>query len=308
MPEGPASFTVAVGACARTGSNGAVFDAVRAVDPLLYLQLGDLHYGNVARDDVAAFGDRFRDVLTAPAQAALYRSVPVAYVWGDHDFGSNDADATSPSRDAAREAYRRYVPHHELTEGDGGPIHHAFTVGRVRIVLTDTRSERTATTMLGGRQLAWLEEELVTAGREHALVIWVNPDPWVAPDEPGRDDWGGFAAERRRIADVIAAAGIENLVMVSADAHMVAIDDGTNSDYSSTGGGGFPVLHAAALDATGSYKGGPYSEGAFPGAGQFGTVRIEDSGGDTVGVELAGRNWGGEVVMSLRTTLPVRAG
>ena len=308
MPEGPASFTVAIGACARTGSNGAVFDAVRAVDPLLYLQLGDLHYGNVARDDVAAFGDRYRDVLTAPAQAALYRTVPVAYVWGDHDFGGNDADSSSPSRPAAREAYRRYVPHHRLAAAEGGAIYSAFTAGRVRFVLTDTRSERTTTSMLGDRQLAWLEEELVTAARRHALVVWVNPDPWVAPAEPGRDDWGGYAAERRRLADVLAGAGVDNLVMVSADAHMLAIDDGTNSDYSSTGGGGFPLLHAAALDAPGSYKGGPYSEGAFPGAGQFGTVTVEDTGGDTVDVELAGRNWRGEVVTALRVALPVGPG
>jgi phosphodiesterase/alkaline phosphatase D-like protein len=304
MPEGPASFTLAVGACARTGSSGAVFDAIRDVDPLLYLQLGDLHYGNIARDDVVAFGDRYRDVLTAPSQAALYRSVPVAYVWGDHDFGGNDADSTSPSRTAAREAYRAYVPHHELAEGDGGSVYHAFTVGRVRVVMTDTRSERTATSMLGERQLAWLEDELVTASREHALVIWANPDPWVAPDEPGRDDWGGYAAERQRIADVLAGASVDNLVMVSADAHMLAIDDGTNTDYSSAGGAGFPLLHAAALDRPGSFKGGPYSEGAFPGPGHFGTVTVEDDGGDTVDVELAGRNWRGEVVVSLRTTVP----
>ena len=222
----------------------------------------------------------------------------------DHDFGGNDTDSTSPSRFAAREAYRRYVPHHELIEGDGGAVYHAFTVGRVRVVMTDTRSERTATSMLGDRQLGWLEEELVTAGRDHALVIWANPDPWVAPDEPGRDDWGVFTAERRGIADVIAGAGIDNLVMVSADAHMLAIDDGTNTDYSSTGGAGFPLLHAAALDRPGSFKGGPYSEGAFPGPGQFGTVTVTDDGGDTVDVALAGRNWRGEVVVSLRTTLP----
>ena len=308
VPEGPASFTLAFGACARTGSNGAVFDAIRAVDPLLYVQVGDLHYGNIVRDDVARFAARYRDVLGSPAQSALYRSVATSYVWGDHDFGGNDADSTSPSAPAANAAYRAYVPHHELAVEHGGGVHQAFTAGRVRIVLTDTRSQRTADSMLGSRQLAWLEEELVSAARDHALVIWVNPDPWVAPAEPGRDDWGGFADERRHLADVIAGAGIRNLVMVSGDAHMVAVDDGTNTDYSSSGGGGFPLLHAAALDRPGSVKGGPYSEGAFPGAGQFGTVTVSDEGGDRVGVELAGRTWAGDVLVSLRTSLPVGTG
>ncbi|GAA4753868.1 hypothetical protein GCM10023328_41510 [Modestobacter marinus] len=303
MPDGPASFTLAVGGCARTGSSSAVFDAIRAVDPLLYLQTGDLHYGNVTRSDVEVFGDRYADALTAPAQAALYRQVPVAYTWGDHDYGGNDSDATSPVRATARAAYGMYVPSHPLAEGRPGTINQAFDVGRVRVLLTDTRSERTADSMLGARQLAWLEEELVRASRERALVVWVNPDPWVAPDEPGRDDWGGFAAERRRIADVIAANDIEDLVMVSGDAHMVAVDDGTNTDYSTTGGAGFPLLHAAALDRPGSVKGGPYSEGAFPGAGQFGTLHVRDDGGATIGVELTGRRWDGEVLVSWATTV-----
>lgn len=306
-PEGPASFTIALASCARTGSSGAVFDAIRAVDPLLFLHLGDLHYANIAQDDVTLFGDRYEDVLTSPAQAALYRSVPVAYVWSDHDYGPDGADASSPSRDAARAAYRGYVPHHELVEGEAGAIYSAFTVGRVRVIMTDTRSEKTDTTMLGERQLAWLQDELVTASRDHALVLWVTPDPWVAPDEPGRDDWGGYADERRRIADTIAEAGVDDLVMVSGDAHMVAADDGTNTDYSTSGDGGFPLLHAAALDSPGTLKGGPYSEGAFPGAGQFGTVTVTDTGGDAVEVELTGRNWKDEVLVSYRTTLPAPA-
>jgi PhoD-like phosphatase len=301
MPEGPSSFTVAFGSCARTGSSGTVFDAIAATRPLLYIATGDLHYGNPDRNDVDRFGALYRRTLTAPAQAALYRSVPVAYVWDDHDYGPNNAGATAPSRPAARTAYRTFVPHYPLA--DAGAIYHAFSAGRVRFVVTDTRSERTGTSMLGARQLEWLERELVSASRSHALVVWVNPDPWIAPASPGADDWGGYPAERRRIADTIAGAGIRNLVMVSGDAHMVAIDDGTNTDYSTAGYPGFPLLHAGALDRPGSDKGGPYSEGAFPGGGQFGTLTVTDDGGSSVGVELAGRTWDGEVLVSYRTRL-----
>jgi membrane-associated phospholipid phosphatase len=306
MPAGPASFTVAFGSCARTGSSGAVFDAIRATDPLLYVATGDLHYGNPDRADVALFGTLYRRTLAAPAQAALYRSVPVAYVWDDHDYGPNDADATAPTRPAARSAYRRYVPHYPLA--GGGAINQAFTVGRVRFILVDTRSERTTGTMLGATQLGWLERELVEAARTHALVVWVNPDPWVAAPAPGADNWGAYPAERRRLADVIANAGIENLIMVSGDAHMVAADDGTHTGYGTAGRRGFPLLHAAALDRPGSVKGGPYSEGAFPGPGQFGTITVTDAGGPLIGVELAGRNWRGETLVSYRRTVAVPPG
>ncbi|MGH8973572.1 MAG: alkaline phosphatase D family protein, partial [Acidimicrobiia bacterium] len=120
----------------------------------------------------------------------------------------------------------------------------------------------------------------------------------------GKDTWGGYAAERRQIADTIASRGIRNLVMVSGDAHMVAIDDGTNSDFATGGGGGFPVLHAAALDRRGRVKGGPYSHGTFPGPGRFGVVRVEDRG-NSVSVDLSGRDYHDRTLVRYRFEVPV---
>jgi len=95
----------------------------------------------------------------------------------------------------------------------------------------------------------------------------VNPVPWIS-SEVDSDNWGAFPEEREELADFIASNDLAgSLAMVSGDAHMVAIDDGSNSGYSSLGPAGFPVLHAAALDRPGSEKGGPYSHGAYPGGG-----------------------------------------
>ncbi len=41
-----------------------------------------------------------------------------------------------------RQAYREVVPHYPLVHAGDGPINQAFTIGRVRFVLTDNRSER----------------------------------------------------------------------------------------------------------------------------------------------------------------------
>jgi hypothetical protein len=78
---------------------------------------------------------------------------------------------------------------------------------------------------------------------------------------------------------------------------MVAIDDGSNSDYSVTAAAPLPVLQAAALDRPGGVKGGPYSEGTFPGGGQFGTVTVTPSGASTT-VTLTGRDHTGAVLVS----------
>lgn len=328
FPTGAGAFTLAVGTCAMTGSNGRVFDTIRewprlleplrllddppgltqpGTAPVFYLQTGDLHYEDVSINDPNAYRTAFERVLAAPAQAALYRAMPIVYLWDDHDFGRNDEDRTAPGRDAAQRVYRQYVPHHPLPAGTvRGPIHRAFTAGRVRFILTDTRSEKSPVaepdtaekTMLGPAQKAWFKRELLNARDTHALIVWVCSVPWIGAPDPSCDFWGGFATERRELADFIAEHHVHNLLMISGDAHMVAIDDGRNSDYATDGGARFPVFHAAALDRKGNTKGGPYSHGARTGGGHFGLVTVEDTGGATITVTLTARDYRGEAIVS----------
>jgi hypothetical protein len=129
-------------------------------------------------------------------------------------------------------------------------------------------------------------------------VVLVSSVPWIGAYG---DSWGAYSAERQEIANFIANHQIDNLVMVAGDAHMVAIDDGTNTDYSKQQAGGFPLLHAGALDRPGSIKGGPYSEGTFPGAGQFGLLDVTDDG-ETISVRLSGHTWDGHELVSLQFT------
>jgi len=315
MPEGPASFTLATAACARSGSNGGVFDAIRAAGPLAYLQIGDLHYANIRVDDPGRFREAYQQLLTAPGQAALYRSTSIAYVWDDHDFGANDSDATSPSRAAAGSVYRDWAPYHPLvSDQPTGAIGQSFVAGRVRVVMTDTRSQRTpkgtatgaAQQVMGAEQEEWFAAELAAARAAGQVVVWTGGTPWIGPAEPSDDAWSGYADARRRTADLIVAAGMQNrIVLVAGDAHMVALDDGTHSDYSTEQAGGFPVLQAAALDRPGSEKGGPYSGGAFPGGGQYGEVAVQDDGGQALAVTLRGRTWDGRTLVEQTFTLPV---
>lgn len=298
--RGPFSFTAVLSSCAATGSSSPVFDAIRREEPLFFFHLGDAHYENIATAEPAAYRTALGRVLRAPAQARLYRSTPIVYIWDDHDFGPNDADRTAPGQEAARLVYRELVPHYPLpadaVAGPNAPIYHAFTIGRVRFIVTDLRSERdpkgfgdpAERTMMGAEQKAWFFDELRRARGRYGLVVWASTVPWIGPPEEGADRWGGYAAERRQIATFIRDLGLDNLVIVSGDAHMTAIDDGTNSDYATGGGAPIPVIQAAPLDRNGSFKGGPYSEGAFvgdffpPWNGQWVRMRVEDDGGPEV--------------------------
>jgi PhoD-like phosphatase len=174
----------------------------------------------------------------------------------------------------------------------------------VRFLVTDTRSARTAETMLGARQKAWLKRELLRAKRMGQLAVWVNSVPWIAVD--GTDSWAGYPRERRELADFVSRSRIDNLVMLAGDAHMIAIDDGTNNRFA-TRGDRFPVIHAAALDRRGDRKGGPYSEGAFPGSGQFGTMSVRDTGRATLSVTVAGWNYRGERIVEYSFTRTLKS-
>lgn len=316
--DGPFSFRVAFASCASTGSNSPVFDTIRRLSPDLFVHMGDFHYENIARDSPDRFREAYDDVLASPRQSEMYRAMPLAYVWDDHDFGPNDADGTSPSKPAAFSVYRQVVPHYPLATPDNQSVNHAFTIGRVRFIVTDNRSSRTPVTladasrrtMLGQAQLAWFEKEL-EASSGYALIVWVNTVPWITRRKGQTDGWERYTAERTRIADRIESLGLTHrMVMLSGDAHMVAIDDGTNSNYATgaaAGTPGFPVVHAAPMDRRTSEKGGPYSNGVSRKRGQFGLMDVTDDG-TRLRVELSGRNILGGVIPRMRIVVQCEPG
>lgn len=267
------NFTFALGSCADNDSNSDIFAFMaRNQDPLFFVHMGDLHYGNLEVNDEREFAKLY-DRTLLHNQSRLYNNLPVVYMWDDHDFGPNNADKSSPSRPAALATYRRFTPHYALPgiEADSA-VFHSFAIGRVLFLVTDTSSQRQGKTTLGKEQLDWLLGQLAwlaSPSSPHQAGVWVNTMPWI-------DDfykWGEFAQERERIAGEITRLELSRkLIIVSGDAHMLAVDDGTNAK------GGVSVFHAAAIDAKPTTKGGPYSHGAFPGRNQYGTVRVADNG------------------------------
>ncbi len=177
----------------------------------------------------------------------------------------------------------------------------AFTVGRVRFIMTDLRSgagassakESASKSKLGAGQKAWFKQELINARDSgFPLIVWICPDPWIAQPKIGDDSWGGYSTERTEIANFIRDNRITNLALLSGDMHGLAFDDGTNADYASGGGGAVTVLHGAALTSTGSTKGGPYTGGVIAGSQQYGILEIYDNGGPSVACRFIGMKAG----------------
>jgi len=105
--------------------------------------------------------------------------------------------------------------------------------------------------------------------------------------------------------------------MLSGDAHMVAMDDGTNSNFATEvpeDEPGFPVVHAGPFDRYARHKGGPYSHGKAGRRILFGLIKIQQFGladvrddGEVLEVELTGRNEDGELLDGMSMTLRCEA-
>ena len=342
----PYSFAIGCSSCAGGTlgqfssygvSNSKVFEAIaqykykadgRDSNLDLFIHMGDLHY----RNDLPIIGlkeaylDDYRYnydlVMDRTRQRNLYQNIPLAYIWDDHDYGTNDSDGSYNLKYVASKVYRERVPYYPLVEElsaiEGrGAIYQSFIIGRVRFIMTDSRFHQNplATldspdgTILGKQQREWLFKQLITGKQQQAnnregLTIWVNSIPWIdRPTNSSTNSWNQFDRERMQIANFIKQNNIDKLMMISGDAHMLAIDDGmegTANSYATGGGGSFPVIQAACLDSRPSFKGGPYNgekyiidsgikskNGAIPGKQQWGLLNFIDDGNEIkVKVEL----------------------
>ena len=332
----PYNFAIACSSCAGGTfgqissygvSNSKVFEAIaqyqyrtksrRDSNLDLFIHMGDLHY----RNDFPIIGlkenylDDYRYnydlVMKQSRQRNLYQNIPLAYIWDDHDYGTNDSDGSYNLKYIASEAYREQVPHYPLQEElnvtkGRGAIYQSFVIGRVRFIMTDSRfhqnsvatADKIDRSLLGTEQREWLFEQLLTGKKRQqnnreGLTIWVNSIPWIVDKDASIDSWNKFTQERTAIANFIKKNEIDRLLMISGDAHMLALDDGTEgtaNSYATGGGGSFPIVHAASLDSKPSFKGGSYNGGkyivnstvgneygAIPGKGQWGLLKFADN-------------------------------
>lgn len=120
----------------------------------------------------------------------------------------------------------------------------------------------------------------------------------------GNDRWGDYGTEFGEINAFVNASALgRKMVLLSADMHAIAADDGTHSRL------GAMELVAAPLDQTSNGGGGSWTVGPIapaPGAGQFGHVQVTDAGNE-ITVTFTGRDHEGNVLATLARTFPAGA-
>ena len=267
-PEGTRmDFTIATGSCALTGSKSNMFADVLDLDPLMFIHMGDFHYEDLNTLNIDERLEAYDKTMGSPSQRLLYMRTIFAYIWDDHDWLGNNQDSDDEeAASIAKQTYTLGIPHYPLGSNSvdeaNAAKYQAFTIGTVRFIITDLRSESIKSSeyysgkVYSKEQKAWLFNELSQA-ENYDFVIWVTTRPWTDPAKVGSDTWGGFVSDRDELSSYIAStigSGPRNLFVLSGDNHMVAFDDGSSTDYSGQdrNPGGFPLLHSGPMTNYGS--------------------------------------------------------
>jgi len=245
---------IAFGSCAKQSKEQPIWDAINALEPDLFIMLGDNVYGDTR--DMAVLRAKYAELGAKPGFRKLRERTPVLATWDDHDYGEDDAGAEYPEREASRQIFCDFwgEPASSPRRTRDG-IYASYTFGdagrRLQLILPDLRFNRTPiraldlggrkyeewakaieargaevpgpyernpaleATMLGARQWQWLEQQLAVPADLRILGSSLQ----VVADFPGWEAWINYARDHERLLAAIRRQRAERLFCISGDTH-----------------------------------------------------------------------------------------
>ncbi len=171
----------------------------------------------------------------------VLRKFPIVHQWDDHDAGFNNVDRTYSGWSLSQEVFQEYVPTYPLPSVSPG-IWQKFSFAQADCFVLDCRSQRDPErtpdnqdkSMLDGNalgsagQLQWLEN-----GLRHSTARWKIIFTSVVTNTTTKypDGWAGYQTEWNALRDFINQNQIANVVFISGDLHLAAIDNGSISGF-----------------------------------------------------------------------------
>lgn len=314
---------VAFGSCADQTKPCPVWTRIAEQKPDLLVLLGDNIYsdiedGKLVPANPAKIARCYRELAAIPAFRKLRETCPILATWDDHDYGTDDGDASYPFKAESRRLFLDFwgVPAGSPRRQREG-VYHAETFGppgkRVQVILLDGRSFRSkiakdagpipgtrirpylpntdkGATFLGEDQWKWLEEQLKQPAELRLLCSGVQ----VVSDEHPFEKWANIPAERERLYRLIRETNAGGVVVLSGDRHLGELSLETDAV-------GYPLYDLTASGLNQATKGWRAAErngkrvAGMPYGDHFGLVTVDWSARDPeVGLQL--RDDAGEVV------------
>jgi alkaline phosphatase D len=245
---------IAFGSCCNQDVPQPIWAAINAVEPEVFVFLGDNIYGDTREMDVL---QRKYDQLAAqPGFRTLRERARLLAIWDDHDYGEDDAGADYPMKEESRRIFCDFwgEPADSPRRTRDG-IYEAYLIGppgrSVQFILPDLRFNRTplierdlagadyekwadslakagkpvpgpyernparGPTMLGERQWVWLERQLAVPAELRILCSSLQ----VVADFPGWEAWVNYTLDQERLIDAIRRHDTRSLLCISGDTH-----------------------------------------------------------------------------------------
>jgi alkaline phosphatase D len=230
---------------------------------------GDFDHRNptTLQQKAQMFKDLYSENYEKELVNGIFRTMPMVHQWDDHDAGWNNCDKTYWFWAWSKRVFAAAVPSYNLPAGFG--IWQSFSYGNVDFFVLDCRSQRDPDwkrdnmnkSMLDGRhlgsagQLEWLKMGLLNSTARWKIIFSsVVTNPTTKHD----DGWAAFQTEWGNLRKFIEDNQIYDVVFISGDLHMGAIDNGRAA--------GFPEMSIPAANdltcCTSSVK-GTWSEGYY---------------------------------------------
>ncbi|MBK8096222.1 MAG: alkaline phosphatase family protein [Planctomycetes bacterium] len=220
---------VAFGSCAeeRKGPQ-PVWGQIIAAQPDALVLLGDTPYIDSTRLDVQR--RRRAEFFAHPDVAMALRVLSTYATWDDHDYATNDRFGDLDDRENSR---RAFLEHHAL-----GPVGHddqgiytRFRRGPLEVFVLDTRwfadqepcpFAPTQKSLLGTRQLAWLQQGLRASTAPFKVLACGMA--WNGAVRTGKlDCWANWAHERDGLLRWCGEHRIGGIVLVGGDLHVTRL-------------------------------------------------------------------------------------
>ena len=224
---------IAFGSCANQYRPMPVLDQVVALDPDLFIFLGDNIYGDT--EDMDILQEKYQILADREEFQRLKKSTPILAIWDDHDYGQNDAGKEYPKKVESKEVFLNFWDEplnseRRQHEGIYTSYHYEQDGKRLQIILLDGRTFRDAlkkkdgvcvphaepgSTMLGEAQWHWLEEQLQKPADLRIIASGVQ----FAHEHNGHESWTNFPFEQQRMVDLIQKTKADGALFITGDVH-----------------------------------------------------------------------------------------
>jgi alkaline phosphatase D len=259
--------TIAFGSCGSQDAPMPVLTLAAAQSPDLFIWLGDNIYGD--SEVLDTLEAKYTRLAAKPEFQELKKTSPFIATWDDHDYGANDAGRHYVLKDQSKKLFLDFweIPADDIRRSRPGiytSYYYPATGKTVQIIVLDMRTfrdnlrlyqgepkdtvryfydldylpyESADSTLLGAKQWAWLEEELM----KPADLRIIASSTQFGITFNGYEAWANFPHEQQKFLDLIRKTKANGILFISGDVHYAELSklqaDGLYPIYDLTASG-----------------------------------------------------------------------